>query len=88
MPGFNRRGPMGNGSMTGRGMGFCNPVNQETTVFGGFGRNMGRRNMGQGNNAQDQTVYSKDPDELSALKSELKSIKLMLDIINKKLTGV
>jgi hypothetical protein len=29
MSGFNRKGPEGKGSMTGRGMGMCNPENRE-----------------------------------------------------------
>ncbi len=29
MPGFNRKGPEGKGSMTGQGMGLCNPANRE-----------------------------------------------------------
>lgn len=45
MPGFDRRGPMGAGPMTGRGRGFCNPAGDgyETRFFGncGFGRGMG-----------------------------------------------
>ncbi len=45
MPGFDRRGPMGAGPMTGRGRGFCNlaSTGYETRFLGnyGFGRGMG-----------------------------------------------
>ncbi len=30
MPGFDKTGPSGKGSLTGRGLGRCNPKNQET----------------------------------------------------------
>ncbi|MFA6618492.1 MAG: DUF5320 domain-containing protein [Candidatus Neomarinimicrobiota bacterium] len=51
MPGLDGKGPMGQGSKTGRGLGNCNPVNdtpnnennEQTPVGGGFfGRGMGR----------------------------------------------
>jgi hypothetical protein len=48
MPGMNGTGPMGQGPLTGRGMGFCNPKNPAVREDGqgyGFGRGMG---MGQG----------------------------------------
>lgn len=46
MPGFDRTGPEGKGSMTGRGMGPCNPNAPK-----GFGRGRGRglgRGIGRG----------------------------------------
>lgn len=49
MPGFDRSGPMGQGSQTGRGMGKCNPDAPSTEQFYGFGRGMGcRRGFGAG----------------------------------------
>lgn len=44
MPGIDRSGPTGMGSMTGRGLGLCNGQNAEdrTTMPGGFGRGGGR----------------------------------------------
>ena len=40
MPGFNRTGPMGNGPMTGRGMGSCTGARYNGTFCGrGMGRN-------------------------------------------------
>lgn len=53
MPGFDRTGPTGQGSQTGRGLGKCNPKNkdvdneiQKNFTFGrgrGLGRGLGRR---------------------------------------------
>ena len=64
MPGLNRRGPEGEGPMTGRGRGRCNPSNRVADSFDasagggmnapfrqGAGRGMGQgagRGMGQG----------------------------------------
>lgn len=64
MPGMNRRGPEGEGPMSGRGRGRCNPVNRESNnsdapAAGGMnapfrqgaGRGMGQgagKGMGQG----------------------------------------
>jgi len=47
MPGFDRSGPYGAGSMTGGGRGLCNPanVNRGTQVAAGFGSGFGRRFM-------------------------------------------
>lgn len=63
MPGLNRRGPQGEGQMTGRGRGRCNPSNRVVNSFDaqaeggknapfrlGAGRSMGQgagRGMGQ-----------------------------------------
>ena len=47
MPGYNRTGPMGDGPMTGRGMGYCNDTDPGGQRLhpgaGGLGRGMGRR---------------------------------------------
>ena len=49
MPGFDRSGPMGQGSQTGRGMGQCNPNAPSTGQYPAFGRGMGlRRGCGAG----------------------------------------
>ena len=52
MPGLDRTGPQGDGPMTGRGMGRCNPDNRDSDDQGrgrGFGRGFGRGNRrGQG----------------------------------------
>ena len=47
MPGYNRSGPMGNGPMTGKGMGFCNNMDlgvaRQYPGAVGLGRGMGMR---------------------------------------------
>ncbi|MBN2165446.1 MAG: DUF5320 domain-containing protein [Marinilabiliaceae bacterium] len=51
MPGFDRTGPEGKGSRTGRGLGKCNPDNNVSTdtQFGrGLGRGLGRNQGGMG----------------------------------------
>ncbi len=56
MPGFDRTGPEGKGSRTGRGLGKCNPNNKsddtdtrEDNVTGRLGRAFGRgRGLGRG----------------------------------------
>ena len=43
MPGYDKTGPEGQGSMTGRGMGPCNPKAPKGRGVGrGFGRGFGR----------------------------------------------
>lgn len=42
MPGFDRSGPMGQGSQTGRGMGKCNPDTPSSDQYYAFGRGLGR----------------------------------------------
>jgi len=49
MPRGDGTGPAGQGSMTGRGMGFCAGFNVPGFMSGGFGRGMGRGlGMGRG----------------------------------------
>jgi hypothetical protein len=50
MPGGDGTGPMGMGSRTGRGMGFCNGYNSPGFASQGFGRRFfsGGRGMGRG----------------------------------------
>lgn len=43
MPRFDRTGPEGKGSQTGRRMGKCNPENDSSTNNTFFGRGFGRR---------------------------------------------
>jgi len=42
MPGGDRTGPLGQGPMTGRGLGFCNPNRTTYSAFGGWGFGAGR----------------------------------------------
>lgn len=77
MPGFNGSGPMGNGSMTGGGRGLCNSGDMR------FGRGGGRR-RGFDRNFDNQPVYDQTgSDELNTLKSEVASIKSMLETLTK-----
>jgi hypothetical protein len=54
MPGFNRKGPQGQGPLTGRGMGKCNPGNRDANDAIGlkedsfFGGNRNRYRMRYG----------------------------------------
>ncbi|HPO48774.1 MAG TPA: DUF5320 domain-containing protein [Spirochaetota bacterium] len=49
MAGLNGTGPMGEGPMTGRGLGYCNDNNKETLGFGrGLGRGLFSRGGGRG----------------------------------------
>lgn len=50
MPGLDKSGPMGQGSMTGRGLGMCNDISAQTTEFqAGYGRGLAcRRGFGAG----------------------------------------
>ncbi|MBI9102868.1 MAG: DUF5320 domain-containing protein [Spirochaetales bacterium] len=48
MPGFDRKGPNGMGSRTGRGMGYCSPADSSVGFGFGFGRGFGRGGAGRG----------------------------------------
>lgn len=51
MPGFNRKGPLGEGPMTGRGSGFCTPSNtsvEETMQMPNIGDSSFCRGLGRG----------------------------------------
>lgn len=48
MPGGDRTGPMGQGPMTGRGMGYCSGNVQPGYAVSGFGCGLGRRGRGRG----------------------------------------
>jgi len=48
MPGGDGTGPMGQGSMTGRGMGYCAGFGVPGFMNPGFGRGFGRRRFGRG----------------------------------------
>lgn len=48
MPGGDRTGPMGQGPMTGRGMGYCSGYARPGFASPGFGRGIGRRGRGRG----------------------------------------
>lgn len=81
MPGFNRRGPIGDGAMSGRGQGMCNRGNQ----FSGCG--FGRRGGGMLNQERSQNIEV-NADEFSNIKSEVAQLKSILETINKKITSL
>lgn len=85
MPARNGTGPMGQGPMTGRAMGFCtgNRVVNNRFTFGrgmGLGRGLGlRRGYGQYYNDLGPLEYKSEKDFLAEQKEFLKQ---RLDIIN------
>lgn len=91
MPGRNGTGPVGQGSMTGRGMGFCTgarPANYNRFGYGmGYGRGVGRglglrRGYGQYYNDIEPVEYKSRKEYLVDQKEFLKQ---QLDIINSQL---
>lgn len=100
MPRGDRRGPMGNGPMTGRGAGFC-ARNTQPGFVGGFGRGMGRgmahgmgygggfgRGFGSGFGAGaggfGLTPYPA-VDEKAALQAQSEALKEQMDAITRRL---
>lgn len=98
MPRGDRSGPMGLGSMTGRGAGFCTGntvpgcMNAIPGNGGGFGRGLGR-GYGRGRGGRQGWAFQGAPfaaqpvsvpqvDELTALKRQVKSYNEALQSIN------
>lgn len=90
MPGRNGTGPLGMGSMTGRGFGFCRSMNNGAAAGGRFGRNAfgcgfgyGRRSFGAafGVGSWNPAVITKDDLRLRA-----QELKAELDWINETLS--
>lgn len=83
MPRRDGTGPMGNGAMTGKGMGFCN--NRHTLRYGaGFGARLGyacRRGFGRG-------YVSSSKTEKEFLEEQRDFFKNQLEIINKQLDNI
>ncbi|MCD6566360.1 MAG: DUF5320 domain-containing protein [Bacteroidales bacterium] len=100
MPGFDRTGPEGRGSMTGRGAGYC--AGNETPRFAnrGFGYGRGRgvmRGLGRGfgfgwgrrgTPLYPQYDYESHPltkeEEIQSLKTQSDQLQKELDSINKR----
>lgn len=86
MPNLNKTGPMGKGSMTGRGMGICNrntDADTNVNIVNGIGRGMGRgRRRGNGFGNQSRINEIVGDDNISAT---LKDISDKLTLINEKL---
>jgi len=72
MPGFDGTGPLGQGAMTGRGMGRCNPAWNAGAIGRGLGRGMGRG-----------MAYAGFQD--AGLQEEMETIKKKLAAIEEKL---
>ncbi len=94
MPGFNGSGPLGQGPMTGRGLGRCTgAVPPGAVPPGGFGLGMGRgfrggRGWGPGPWAMGgyYPQGAMDPaDEKTIIENQIKGLQEQLDILNKKL---
>ena len=91
MPRGDGTGPAGQGSMSGRGMGFCAGFGSPGFVNGGFGRGMGRGFALRARNIpiQQPAVITEEQEkqfleqELSALKEEIKGIEERLKEIKK-----
>lgn len=89
MPGFDRTGPLGRGSMTGRRMGYCaENADTENIAYGRGGRGYGRRagfgfrNRFGGNQQQFLTNVSEKTileNEINSLKDQLSSLENRLD---------
>ena len=98
MPGFDNSGPMGNGPMTGRAQGLCNPAG--TGAMGnqyGYGRGMrcgrgfggGGRGMRRGFGFSQPYDYAQPPvrqvDEKQALKNQADQLQSSLERIQQRL---
>ncbi|MCF8044313.1 MAG: DUF5320 domain-containing protein [Desulfarculaceae bacterium] len=99
MPGFDRTGPRGMGSMTGGARGMCNPAGAGEQTFYGYGRGMAFRRGGRGGFGrfrgagwgfgarfvQPGYPYSTSS-ELEMLKTEADSAKAALDAVNQRIS--
>ena len=100
MPGFNRKGPEGNGPMTGGGRGLCNPANRpsfnrDETFMTGAGRGGGFGNCrrqpimgrGAGFGYAGESYYDKNQEE-SYLRNEEAMLKDELVAIKQRLEEI
>ncbi|HCP15171.1 MAG TPA: hypothetical protein DIT32_05295 [Peptococcaceae bacterium] len=92
MPGRNGTGPLGQGTQTGRGLGFCkgDPTGVYSVGSGcGFGRGMGYgRGLGFGCRKGFGGYYAGRPDALAKeeiLKEEKEILQSRLDIVSRQL---
>ena len=86
MPGGDGTGPMGNGAMTGKGLGICR---ESTNSVAGRGRGLGcRQGYGFGikkNSLEDQTAFKTQKEMLQKQKELLEN---QLELINKRIEGI
>lgn len=94
MPRGDRTGPMGQGAMSGRGMGFCagypNPGFTRGGRMGGFGRGMGRgfgRGCFRGGYAAGWPAYGNPPVDVPAI-SEKEALKQQSDYLKQQLKQI
>lgn len=92
MPRFDRTGPNGEGSMTGRKNGLCTGNNTGDPGMG-FGRGRGRRNTGRGgfgfrfwSRAEGDSSFSESPDTVEGMKNEIEAAKEHLSELEKRLS--
>jgi len=91
MPGRDKTGPQGMGSMTGRGLGFCNPNNSfssqnDFNVRGrgmGLGRGQGR-GVGRGFRRGNFPLEFNQNETIESLKAEVESLKSKLSDLEKQ----
>ncbi len=99
MPGFDRTGPQGMGSMTGGGRGLCNSANVgfRSRVAGGMGLRRGFRGSGYGQGrgmrrgfgrgiAYDGPYPEDETVEMDMLKAEADAMKNDLEMISRRIT--
>ncbi len=91
MPGGDRTGPMGMGSMTGRGLGFCTDNYRTEGAFRQFGSGFGR-GRGMGFKRSPQRFMEPYPEsyssetEVEALHRKAEGLKNNLDQVEKRLS--
>ncbi|MFP4167548.1 MAG: DUF5320 domain-containing protein [Desulfonatronovibrionaceae bacterium] len=101
MPGFNGTGPLGQGPVTGRGMGRCTGAVPAGAVPGrgfGFGFGMGRgfgRGRGRGFGPGPMTAWygyappaTEPVDEKTAIENQIKGLENQLEILNNRLNEI
>ncbi len=98
MPRFDGTGPLGQGSMTGRGLGKCNPANTDENVIYGVGRGgipygCGQGRMfGGGRNRfgrrffRGQNTGNTDINEFNALKEQIRKLENKITELEKRET--
>lgn len=94
MPGGDRTGPMGNGPMTGRCMGYC-ASDENISIPYGYGRGLGRKNRysgrwGGGFGFRGGLGFQQsDPEEeISAIEYEMKILKEKLSYLEKRMADI
>lgn len=104
MPGFDRTGPTGMGSMTGGARGLCNPeriTQPHLMTAGGYGRGRGYRNMYwatglpgwrrsnlAGFRGMPSGASYAPEQELDLLKHQTNTLKAELDVINTRIQEI